>query len=242
MSAAGEKTPPVDVHEPSTERGYDRWAATYDGDGNPLPALEERERAALLGPVAGLDLLDLGTGTGRAALALAAAGARVTALDLSAGMLAVARAKQATAPAGGGRVRLVRADLAAPLPLGPARFDRVVSCLVLDHVADLARFFAEAARVLRPTGRLVVTVMHPAMNLRGSQARFVDPATAERVHVASRTNTLADYLNAALSARLELERVLEASPDESLARTHPRAAKYVGWPMLLGLALGHRPG
>ena len=226
----------VDVHEDSTERGYDRWAATYDTDGNPLIALEERVRPELLGPVAGLRALDLGTGTGRAALALAAAGARVLALDLSAGMLEVARGKPNAE-----RVRFARADLAAPLPVRPGTFDRVLSCLVLDHVADLEGFFRGAGRALAPGGRLLVTVMHPAMNERGSQARFVDPTTDERVHVASCTHTVADYLDAAERAQLELEARRELAPDEALARDYPRARKYVDWPMLLCLRLTRRP-
>src|SRR5213075_671083 len=61
-----------------TREGYDRWAEIYDGDGNPLIALEEPEVDQLLGDVAGLDLVDVGCGTGRHALRLAARGANVT--------------------------------------------------------------------------------------------------------------------------------------------------------------------
>ena len=49
-------------------RGYDRWAAVYDWDGNPLQALEEPVLRAALGAVCGLTVLDLGCGTGRHAL------------------------------------------------------------------------------------------------------------------------------------------------------------------------------
>src|SRR3954469_9134228 len=76
-----------------TRDGYDRWAATYDTDGNPLIALEEPHVDALLGDVRGLCVLDVGCGTGRHALRLARAGAAVTAIDFSEAMLAQARAK-----------------------------------------------------------------------------------------------------------------------------------------------------
>src|SRR5262245_24137599 len=77
----------------STREGYDRWAAIYDGEDNPLIALEEPMVAQLLGNCAGLDVADIGCGTGRHALRLAADGANVTAIDFSDGMLGRAREK-----------------------------------------------------------------------------------------------------------------------------------------------------
>ena len=94
----------------STRQGYDRWAKVYESDGNALTAMEEPVVAELLGPVADLDLLDLGCGTGRHSLPLSEAGARVTGVDFSGGMLEVARSK-------GGEVTFVEHDLTEPLPL-----------------------------------------------------------------------------------------------------------------------------
>ena len=218
-----------------TREGYDRWSADYDRDGNPLIAMEEPEVARLVGPVAGLTVADVGCGTGRHALRMAAAGARVTALDFSEGMLAKAREK-----AGAERVRFVRHDLHQPLPLEAGTFDRVLSCLVLDHIRTLAPLFAELRRVVRPTGRVVVSVMHPAMNLRGSQARFVDPETGARIHVESEYHVVADYVTAAVGADLALEHISEHRVQDEIAERYPRAAKYRGWPMLL--MLGLKPG
>ena len=150
--------------------GYDRWALVYDHDANPLPALEEPFVHETIGPVAGLAVLDLGCGTGRHALWLAAAGARVTAVDFSEGMLAEARRKP-----GAEAVRFVMHDLHERLPFPSGSFDRIVSGLVLEHIRDLHGFFREARRMLEPGGRAVVSAMHPAMFLRGSQARFTDP-------------------------------------------------------------------
>src|SRR5438552_1792105 len=56
--------------------GYDRWAAVYDGEGNPLVALEEARVATMVGDARGLRVVDVGCGTGRHAVQLAAAGAR----------------------------------------------------------------------------------------------------------------------------------------------------------------------
>lgn len=215
----------------STREGYDRWAEIYDGEGNPLIALEEPEMDRQLGEVADRALLDVGCGTGRHALRLAARGARVDAVDFSAGMLAKARAKPSAA-----RVRFVEHDLATRLPYDDGAFDRVVCGLVIDHIARLEPFFAELARVCRPDGVVVCSVMHPAMMLKGVQARFTDPATGRETRPASAAHQIADYVMAALRAGVELEHVGEHAASAELAARVPRAARYVGWPLLLMLA------
>lgn len=215
--------------------GYDRWAPHYDGDGNPLLALEERVFDAALGPVEGLGVLDLGCGTGRHAQRLARRGARVVGLDLSPGMLAVAARRTA-----GLDVTLARHDLHDPLPLAAASVDRVVASLVVEHLADLGAFYGEVARVLRPGGRALLTTLHPALALRGVQARFTEPETGLVWHIAGRPQPLGELVLAALRRGLALEDVQELAADEALAATHPRAARYVGWPMLAMLAFGRR--
>ncbi|MGE3175610.1 MAG: class I SAM-dependent methyltransferase [Planctomycetota bacterium] len=211
--------------------GYDRWSAVYDDDGNPMVALEQRWFDALLGAVEHLDVLDLGCGTGRHALRLSAAGARVTGIDLSPGMLARARAEAARR--GLPSLTLGEHDLHRPLPFANGSFDRVVSGLVLEHLEDLGAFYREVARVLRPGGHAVVSTIHPAMALRAAQARFTDPATGEVVHVQGRPQSFAELVVPALRAGLQLHDVQEHAPDAELAAAFPRAAKYLGWPMLL---------
>jgi ubiquinone/menaquinone biosynthesis C-methylase UbiE len=136
----------------------------YDTDGNPLIALEERHIGTLIGDVAGLTVADVGCGTARHAIRLAAAGARVTALDFSPRMLEAARAKP-----GAARVRFVLHDVATPLPLEDGAADRVLCCLVMEHVADLTALFRELGRACAPAprGAIIVSAMHPAMMLRG---------------------------------------------------------------------------
>lgn len=169
-------------HLPIRE-AYDLWAEVYDRDGNPLIALEERHIGALIGETAGLVVADVGCGTGRHAVRRATQGAHVTALDFSPGMLAAAREKP-----GAERVRFVLHDVTTPLPLEDGTIDRVLCCLVLEHVADLGALYRELGRVCaaRPRGAVVISAMHPAMTERGVQARFYDPRTGERTQPAAR--------------------------------------------------------
>lgn len=216
----------------SVRGGYDRWASVYDHDANPLQALEEPVVRAAVGDVRGLSALDLGCGTGRHSLWLAANGALVTAVDFSEGMLAEARGKP-----GAGAVRFVPHDLHTPLPFTDGAFDLVVSGLVLEHLRELGPFFVEARRVVRPGGRAVVSAMHPAMMLRGTQARFTDPESGEHVQPGSVPHSVSAFVMAAMRAGFRLADVEEFAPDEEFAQHFPRAAKYVGWPMLVVMRL-----
>jgi malonyl-CoA O-methyltransferase len=108
-----------------------------------------------------------------------------------------------------------------------------VSGLVLEHLREIDGFFRDVKRVLKSNGRAVISAMHPAMFLRGSQARFTDPLTGEVVQPGSVCHTISDFLNAAIRAELRLAAIDEISPDDEFAARFPRAEKYVGWPMLL---------
>jgi malonyl-CoA O-methyltransferase len=215
--------------------GYDRWAEIYDSEDNALIAIETPIAEALLGDLTGHTVADVGCGTGRHALRLAARGARVIGLDPSVGMLAKARDKGRSLVEAGA-LELLPLEADAPLPLPDRAVDRVLSALVLEHVPDLRRTFAEMRRICRPGGMVVVTVMHPAMALRGVQARFRDPSSGIEARVESHPHQIADFVGAALAAGLRLEHLSEHAVDEAVVARSPRAKKYLGWPMLVALA------
>lgn len=223
---------PPPAEDVPTRVGYDRWAAIYDADLNPLVALEEPWMDRLLGDVRGLTVLDVGCGTGRHAVRLAAAGAVVTAIDFSEAMLEAARRKP-----GADAITFQVHDLAAPLPFPAGSFDRVICGLVVDHIADLGMLFREMHRVCRPAGCVVVSSFHPAMMLRGVQARFRDPASGREIRPASVPHQLSDYVMAATRASFALDHLSEHAVDEELAARNERARRYLGWPMLLLMRL-----
>ena len=117
------------------------------------PDVVEQRRATreILALRAGERVLDVGSGPGMLAAEMAAEVApdgRVVGVDPSESMLALARGRTDAAEfvAGG----------ALELPVPDASFDVVVSTQVLEYVEDVAGALAEARRVLRPGGRLLV--------------------------------------------------------------------------------------
>lgn len=99
-------------------------------------------------------VVDVGCGTGRVADVLARRGLRVWGVDPSAEMLAQARRCR---PPGGG----FKQASAERLPFRDAWFDAAVFRQVVQHV-ELGAAFREAARVLRPGGRIAIATFHPA--------------------------------------------------------------------------------
>ena len=128
---------------------WDRLRTELFGDRVELVAL-----LGLLDP--GLVVGDLGCGTGAMTAALAPFVTRVVAVDASAEMLGAARDRLGGAP----NVEL-RAGEVEALPVADGELDAALLVLVLHHLAEPRAALAEAARALRPGGRLIVVDMLP---------------------------------------------------------------------------------
>lgn len=148
------------MSRPPAHRAYDRLAADYDRRW----AMYNQRSLALLRPFiqgrAMGNVLDLGCGTANLLPRLDAWGAdvaRYTGVDPSGEMLLAARPKLAASriPAA-----LATAEAGA-LPFADGRFDSVVTASVLHDLPDPARALAEARRVLRPGGRLLLLDWSP---------------------------------------------------------------------------------
>jgi len=103
----------------------------------------------------GLRVLDLATGTGLVARIAAARGAHVVGVDISPGMIDVARAHSVPA------VQFRVAD-AAGLPFDEGSFDAVTCAFGLSHMPDVAAVLLEVRRVLIPDGLFVDAAWGPA--------------------------------------------------------------------------------
>lgn len=213
--------------------GHDLWYERVN-----LPSF-----LALL-PEPGRATLDLGCGEGRLGAVLTGLGHRVTGVDASPALAALAREHHA----------VVEADAAA-LPFADASFDLVVAFMSLHDMDDVEAVVQEAARVLEPGGRFCLAVEHP-LQKAGS---WLDPEDAaspfvvDRAYLEERRSAttvdrdgvrmefvsvdrpLGAYGRALEEAGLLIEALREPVPDDELLRLRPRAAKWRRVPIFLQL-------
>lgn len=138
---------------------FDRVARRYDVMNDLMSAgLHRVWKAALidwLRPRAGMALLDVAGGTGDIAFRfLDAGGGHATLCDINAAMLSVGRGRAAKRGLES-RLDWLCGD-GEKLPLAAARFDAYTCAFGLRNMTDVPAALAEARRVLKPGGRLLV--------------------------------------------------------------------------------------
>lgn len=181
-------------------RYFDRWARHYDRDlgrfGYTLPDLFARHIPPLL--PAAPRLLDVGIGTGLIASALKTAmpDATIAGTDISRRMLDCCRAAGISQD-----VHLCDAS-SQFLPFGERDFDAVMSAGVLEFIQNPTWFLAQAARVLKTNGVLVVAFetiesagLYKPGILSGIIASMPDVVTVRRVHYTPLPRTYNKYLH-----------------------------------------------
>jgi SAM-dependent methyltransferase len=158
----------------------------------------------------------LGSGDNQVVFALSGLGARVTSVDISENQLEVARRRSNEL---GLSIEFVQADVTDLSVFRNGSFDAVYTGgHVAVWVADLARYYSEAARVLTPGGLLIVSEYHPFRRIWNESAttlsvksRYLDRGPFEydfTENILSRAHgglkcfehhwTVADYLNSVL--------------------------------------------
>jgi demethylmenaquinone methyltransferase/2-methoxy-6-polyprenyl-1,4-benzoquinol methylase len=149
------------MHGIGDVRFFDRFARIYDWV---MPAADSGSLAAALSRADGdIDrVLDLGGGTGRASIAVDAP-ERVV-VDVSRPMLARARTRTANGPGRPtdppGPLAALQGD-AGQLPVEDDAVDAAIVVDAFHHMPQQAAVVAEAARVLRPGGVLVIREFDP---------------------------------------------------------------------------------
>lgn len=206
---------------------YDTVAERYAAeiDQRPWNALYERPATlALLPDVRGKDVLDAGCGHGWYCEWLLDRGARVVGVDRSVRMSGLATKRV------GSRARIIHGNVSDLRDvLADATFDIVLSSLMLHYVDDLDKAFCEFARLLRPTGRLVLSTHHPTHDAKS----LADPGYMVEEVIEERWGWLDQnmrYYRRPLSSLTEplaaagfvIERICEPKPDEAFRQADPK--------------------
>nr|WP_314524966.1 class I SAM-dependent methyltransferase [uncultured Pseudomonas sp.] len=201
---------------------------------------------AMLPPMKGLKVVDLGCGYGWFSRWASEQGAAsVLGLDVSEKMLE--RARQTTS---GATVRYERADL-EQLDLPPAQFDLAYSSLALHYIKDLPRLFATIHAALKPGSRFVFSIEHPIFMAPRNPGWLTDSEGRKRWPVDSYqregervTNWLADgvikqhrtvgtLLNTLIAAGFIIRHVNEWGPSDADVAALPALAEERERPMMM---------
>ncbi|HSI33923.1 MAG: class I SAM-dependent methyltransferase [Phycisphaerae bacterium] len=203
----------------SAREGYAQWAATYEDTVKrdmDLWLLDEI-RSVTWGAVG--RCADLGCGTGRTAAWLAGKGVRqIDGVDATPEMLDRARHRGVFASLRPGDVR------ATGLPA--AGYDLVTTCLVDEHLAELAPLYAEAARLARPGAAYVLVGFHPFFIMATGMPTHFRAVGGEPVAVETHVHLLSDHARAALAAGWQLAELREQVVDDRWVETKPSWAAY----------------
>ena len=217
-----------------TPFSYDSIADTYAGQIDEAPYNALYERPAMFGVmpgVAGTRILDAGCGGGWYAEQLLHRGADVDAIDASAAMVAHARARLARqlSEGGQGRLSIQHADLMNALPFEDARFDGIVSPLVMHYIADWRPTLREFHRVLKRDGWLLFSTHHPATEM----VRYAPPNYFEVEHVIDTwkwlgkvefyRRPLTEISSSLADAGFVIERLVEPMPTEEFRAAKPES-------------------
>jgi SAM-dependent methyltransferase len=231
------------------EARYDAVADFYTAG---FDVIDDPGTAALLdliGPVSGLQILDIACGHGRITRELARRGASVTGVDISGVLVGMAQETERAEPLG---ARYIHADvtvLAGPDGAGPdgaepdgAEFDMVTCNFGLSDIDDLDRAVAACSSVLRPGGCFVCSILHPCF-AGGKDISPSWPATGRyfdeghwtsddalstlRRQVGANHRMLSTYLNTFRGCDLWLDQIAEPQPPPQWDPAHDADRKPV---------------
>lgn len=173
----------------------EHWDARHGDEGN-------RFHQALVGPACerlldirpGERVLDVSCGNGVFARRLAWLGAQVVATDFSAEFLKRARARDTAETAA--HIVYKQVDATSELELralGEAAFDAIVCLMAFQDMPTIQPLLSAARQVLKPGGRFVFAVPHPAFNIAGGSKLMLEEGrddVIEDVYAVKVTNYL----------------------------------------------------
>jgi 2-polyprenyl-3-methyl-5-hydroxy-6-metoxy-1,4-benzoquinol methylase len=213
----------------------DFYVSGFDSTGDPAT----QALLDLLGPVAGLRVLDVACGHGRITRELARRGAQMTGIDISGNLIGKAIKTEQDERLG---IRYLHADIAAPGVLGPGGFDAAVCNFGLSDIDDLDAAITEISAALPPGGHFTWSILHPCFtggkDISGSWppgGSYYDEGhwmaqerkSSLRRQVGANHRTLSTYLGTLRRHGLWLDQLAEPRPGPDWDQAHDADRKPV---------------
>ncbi|KIO78484.1 methyltransferase type 11 [Pedobacter lusitanus] len=151
----------------SIREAYDSWSEQYDTNLNKTRDLEAIALRATLTDIPFDSCLEIGCGTGKNTLWFITRAKHITAVDLSAQMLAKAKAKVTALS-----VDFQLADITHDWSFAKGNYDLVSFSLVLEHIEDLDAIFKKVVKIVNTGAHVYIGELHPFKQYSGGKARF----------------------------------------------------------------------
>jgi malonyl-CoA O-methyltransferase len=186
--------------------GYDKWAATYHVEDNPIKKLSDEFIKSELPDLKGKSVLDAGCGTGRfCVIALEQGATSVKGMDLSPKMIEEAKKN---CP----RAEFECADLSKTDLI--EKYDVIICGLVLGHIENVEPVLKNFVSALKPGGHVLLTDFHPYQTAMKAKRTFsFDHRTFEVAHT---LHPLDEYI--ALLKKFSIETLSFKEPEYN---SHP---------------------
>jgi ubiquinone/menaquinone biosynthesis C-methylase UbiE len=193
---------------------YNSWAAQYDTNDNKTRDLEALALKKILSGNAYKHCLEVGCGTGKNTQWLLTICDQITAIDLSQGMLEIAKNKINST-----KVNFSEADIIKDWAFAKDAYDLVTFSLMLEHIEDLHAVFHKVSKVTAKGSQVYVGELHPFKQYAGSKARFETESGTQVVTCFN--HHLTDFIEAANASGFQLLQ-LEEQFDEGDRSQLPR--------------------
>jgi ubiquinone/menaquinone biosynthesis C-methylase UbiE len=186
---------------------YNSWSAQYDTNDNKTRDLEALSLQKIVQGKNFKHCLEVGCGTGKNTAWLLTICDQITAIDLSNGMLDIAKNKIQSE-----RVNFIEADITKDWTFAKDTYDLVTFSLMLEHIEDLHAVFHKVSKVTATGSQVYIGELHPFKQYAGSKARFETESGTQVVTCFNHHVT--DFIQAANASGFQLLQLDEQFDDE----------------------------
>ena len=185
---------------------YNSWSSQYDTNDNKTRDLEALSLQKILQGKSFKYCLEIGCGTGKNTTWLLSICDQITAIDLSKGMLDIAKNKIQS-----DKVNFIEVDITKDWTFTNQTYDLVTFSLMLEHIEDLDAVFQKVSKVTAVGSQVYIGELHPFKQYAGSKARF---ETESGTHVVTCFNHhVTDFIQAANNSGFQLIQLDEQFDD-----------------------------